>query len=83
MITQIKEVAPVFLMVLVLCVGLYIYWINCPMYKDIKAGQRLSVLEYLQKTYYSVIPGLDREQIIKDYNLTDEELNPLKVFIDD
>ena len=83
MITQIKEMAPVFLMVIALCAGLYLYWINCPMYKDIKMDQRLSVLEYLQKTYYSVIPGLNREQIIKDYNLTDEELNPLKVFIDD
>ena len=48
------------------------------MYQDIKAQQRASVMFYLQKTYYSIIPGEDRQKMMSDYNLTDEDIDPEK-----
>ena len=76
--TQIKDIGQMLLLIIPVCIGFYFYWINCPMYQDIKAQQRASIQSYLQRTYYSIIPGEDREKMMSDHNLTDEDIDPEK-----
>ena len=74
---QIKDVGQMLLITVPLIIGLYVYWINCPMFKNVILQQRESAQSYLQQTYYhNNRTLLDREALINQYGFTVDELNP-------
>lgn len=53
--------------------GAFIFALNSPLYHEKQAAEREMAREYLV-TYYFLLPFEDREMIMKDYGLTEGDL---------
>ena len=76
---EVKDVLQMLVLVVPIMAGCYFAWLQTPMYKDIKEQMRMQTQLYLQQTYYSNIPGLNKDEMMRKYGLTDADINPLKM----
>ncbi len=70
------------IVVAVMIFGLAFFaWLNSDMYRDEKESQWLQVQNYLLQTYYmgSMMTDDERAELMTQYNLTDDDINPTKI----
>lgn len=72
---------PAILTIIVFSLFAFVVWPLTDMYKEVKASQRLQAQAYLIKIYYHRdSPMLEvREFYMEAYNLTDDEISPVKL----
>lgn len=71
-----KDIIQLSIITVFLLAVMYVGWLNSPMYQEIYRQQRMEALDYLKNTryFYPEIDGVDRNDIIKKYDIQVWEL---------
>ena len=77
---EIKDALQLLAMILPVFALVIIGWLHSPLYADIKAEDRFNARNRLIESYYFPDPYFDREKMMEDYGITDNEINPENLF---